>query len=54
MAVVGLDPHGASHLYRTSGADLEKGHELLRLSEAISSCLQPEARHAAGPGPRKV
>jgi len=30
----------------------EKGHELLRLSEVISSCLKPEARQAAGLGPR--
>jgi len=32
----------------------ESGDELLRLSEAISSRLQPEARRAASLGPGKV
>jgi hypothetical protein len=32
----------------------ESGDELLRLSEAISSRLQPQARRAASPGPSKV
>jgi hypothetical protein len=52
MAVVGLDPHDATHLYRTRGADLEvvqeqRGHASIQTTPIYAKVTKEDKLHAA-------
>jgi integrase len=52
MAVVGLDPHDATHLSRTRGADLEvvqeqRGHASIKTTPIHAKVTKQDKLHAA-------